>query len=384
MANHAGECAGPRDQAAIAVAIERLVDDNPGTGRLDRVSDTTVAAPAVRVSAVRPQHEVAYEQFVTSHPDALVFYTLGYRNLLREVLGCRPRYAIASQQGRIVGVLPLMETDGPYGTVLNSLPYFGSNGGPLVTGPDACEALVSWYHEQLYDGNISAGTLITNPLAPPSKLPDHDLVQVKIGHVTSLPADPREADLLRVLDKSRRWDIRKAERLGIRVSIDNDAIPTLRELHERSMSAIGAEAKAPAFFTALPKHFRAGADYDIFVARLDGAAIAALLVFYTGTSVDYFMPAVPPESRERQPLALILKTAMLYAVERGCERWNWGGSPSAHTTLQRFKAKWGGQPMEYRAWIRINDPAIYSASVDRLRSSYPGFFVVPYDSLGGA
>lgn len=345
------------------------------------MSGSTVVAPPVRVRDLRPADAAAYERFVASHSGSLVFYTLRYRDLLQEVLDCRPRYAIAYEDDRVVGVLPLMETEGPYGTVLNSLPYYGSNGGPLASTSKAYEALIAWYHQRLHDCNAAAGTLISNPLAPPTELPEHDLVQVKIGHLTTLPTDAREADLLEVVDKSGRRNIRKAERLGARVTIDNDAVTALRELHERSMAAIGAEAKAPAFFAALPEHFRAGTDYDIFVARVHGDVVAALLIFYTGTSVDYFVPAVPPESRERQPLALILKTAMLHAVERGCALWNWGGSPSTHTTLQRFKAKWGGQPIEYRVWTRVKEQALLSVGVDQLRSGYPGFFVVPYDQL---
>ncbi len=348
------------------------------------MTDRTLTRSGLSVVPLGPEYESAYQSFVESHPQALVFYTAKYRDFLCALLGCEARYLVALRGESIVGVLPMMQLDGPYGRVLNSLPYFGSNGGPLVTDPDCYGPLISSYHEQLYDGNASAGTLISNPLAPRTEPPDHDVVQVKLGHVTTLPAESCEGDLFQIVDKSRRWDVRKAERLGIRVAIDNDAIPALQDMHKESMDAIGALAKAPDFFTALPKHFRAGADYDIFVARLDDLAVAALLVFYTGTSVDYFMPAVPPESRGAQPLALILKTAMLHAVQRGGLRWNWGGSPSGHMTLQRFKAKWGGEPVYYRAWTRINDPALFSATAEALRSGYPGFFVIPYDRLDSA
>lgn len=335
----------------------------------------------IRVATLERAHEDAYNQFVASHPHALVFYTLRYRDFLCELLGCHPRYAVAWQRERIVGVMPLMEMDGLCGRVLNSMPYFGSNGGPLVTDPAAHPALISWYHEQLYDDGTAAGTLVTNPLAVDRDPPDHDFVETRVGHVTSLPPDPSEAALLAAVDKSRRWDIKKAERLGTRVAIENDAIATLRDMHGESMKAIGAEAKSQAFFSALPRHFRAEVDYDIFVARTGDGPVAALLVFYTAQSADYFMPAVPPAARTGQPLALILKTAMLHAVDRGGRRWNWGGSPASHTTLQRFKAKWGGKPHTYRFWTKVNDPGLLSATPARLRSGYPGFFVLPYDRL---
>lgn len=171
--------------------------------------------------------------------------------------------------------------------------------------------------------------------------------------------------------------------MGTAVAIENDAEWLLEKLHNQSMAAIGAEAKSSSFFDALPGHFRAGIDYDIFVARVDDAPVAALLIFYTGTAADYYLPAVLPESRAGQPMALVLKTAMLHAAERGITHWNSGGSPPGHETLQQFKAKWGGEPSEYRYWTKINDPALFSTTPSDLRSGYPGFFVVPYDRLDG-
>ncbi len=207
---------------------------------------------------------------------------------------------------------------------------------------------------------------------------------MRIGHVTDLPASGDEADLLHLIDGSARRNIRKAERLGISVAIESDAIDSLQAMHAESMTAIGADVKSAAFFSALQQHFQAGQDYEIFLARLDDSPVAALLVFYTGITVDYFIPATRPDFRAAQPLALILRTAMLHAAERGAQRWNWGGSPTAHVPLQRFKAKWGGVPLEYRYLTKINTPTLFSATPNDLRSGYPGFFVVPYDKLSGA
>lgn len=343
------------------------------------MTSLVAAIPQVSVTLLRPEHELAYERFVVSHPHVLVFYTLRYRDLLCELLGCSPRYAIALRGERIVGVLPLMEKDGLYGRVLNSLPYFGSNGGALTSDVEAEAALVAWYNERASDGAISAATLITNPLRPCATKPSHDFVGERVAHMTTLPADAREDDLLQVVDKSRRWDMRKAERLGTRVAIDNQALSLLQEMHIESMEAKGADVKSPAFFVALPRYFRPATDYDIFVARVEDAPVASLLIFYTGTVADYYMPALPAHSRGGQPMALLLKMAMLHASERGVTRWNWGGSPSTHVTLQRFKAKWGGEPHEYRYWTKVNDPELLSATPQSLRAAYPGFYVVPYN-----
>lgn len=82
-------------------------------------------------------------------------------------------------------------------------------------------------------------------------------------------------------------------------------------------------------------------------------------------------------------MAAILFQALTDAARRGMTQWNWGGSWPSHESLQRFKAKWGGEPHEYRYTTKLNDHAILRASPDEILAAYPGFFVVPFASLEG-
>lgn len=89
----------------------------------------------VRVIELESSREPDYSAFLQDHPAPLITYSLRYRDMLCELLGCEPHYAIAVADERIVGILPLMSFLGKFGRVLNSLPYFGSNGGALATEP---------------------------------------------------------------------------------------------------------------------------------------------------------------------------------------------------------------------------------------------------------
>ena len=336
----------------------------------------------LEVQDLRPSLEAEYDDFVRRSPAALISYSLRYRDFLVELLGAEPQYAVALQDGRVVGVLPLLGLDGPMGRVLNSLPYFGSNGGPLTADPEAERALLTWYSAAAGDPAVAASTVIENPLSARSSKPAHDLTDLRIGHVTSLVDEhgPRE-DILASLEGSARRNVNKALRVGVKVTTENDDLDVLQSLHVRSMSAIGAQVKSPEFFAALGRHFRPGEDFDVYVARVDGEAVAALLVFYCGRSVDYYVPATSPEHRQLQPLAAILHQAMTHASHRGFEHWNWGGSWPSHESLQRFKAKWGGVRTEYRYWTKVNDTSLLSATPDALLDAYAGFFVIPFSAL---
>lgn len=336
----------------------------------------------VEVVRLAAEREPAYAGFVAAHPAALISYTLGYRDLLAELLGCEARYAVALSDGAVVGVMPLMRQAGARGAVLNSLPYFGSNGGPLALSAEAGRALGAWYEDEVRSDDVLAATVVANPLADADAQIGGDLDDMRVGHVTPLSGagDPH-ARIVAAIDGSARRNVAKAERCGTRVMIDNEAFGVLESLHRRAMDAIGAPVKTPAFFSAVARHFRAGADYDIYVAQIAGDAVAALLVFYCATTVDYYVPAVSPDHRSEQPMAPIILQAMTDAAQRGMAHWNWGGSWPAHESLQRFKAKWGGVPREYRYATTLNDRDVLNARPEDLLADYPGFFVVPFSRL---
>ncbi len=339
----------------------------------------------VSVTPLTVEREVSYAEFVAAHPDALISYTLAYRDLLVETLGCQPRYAVAVRDAAVVGVMPMMSVDGEPGTVLNSLPYFGSNGGPLAGDAQACDALCAWYSEQTRGHGVVAATVVANPLAQAAADVVHDVVDSRIAHVTALAGGGgADAGILVAIDGSARRNVAKARRLGTAVAVENDRFDELQALHRQSMTAIGAPVKAPEFFDAVVRHFRPSTDFDLYVARTDGAAVAALLVFYCGQTVDYYVPAVSPPHRAEQPMAAILLQAMGDAARRGFTRWNWGGSLPAHHSLQRFKAKWGGVPTEYHYKTKLNDPSLLRARPEEILAAYPGFFVVPFCCLAEA
>jgi len=341
----------------------------------------------LQVVPLTADREQAYSAFVEAHPAALISYTLAYRDLLVELLGCSPRYGVALRDDVVVAVMPVMSLDGDRGLVLNALPYFGSNGGPLAADAAADEALRAWFVAEAQAEGVLAATVIDNPLARPSASPTGDLCDVRVGHVTTLTGEGEpHARIRAAIDGSARRNVAKAQRCGTRVAVENDqrGLDELQSLHRRSMEAIGVQVKEPRFFAAVARIFRSGTDFDVYVARIEEEAVAALLVFYCGRTVDYYVPAVDPEYRSEQPMAAILVQAMSDAAGRGFAHWNWGGSWPSNESLQRFKAKWGGVRCEYGYATTLNDRDVLDARPEDLLAAYPGFFVVPFSYLATA
>jgi Acetyltransferase (GNAT) domain len=328
----------------------------------------------VRVVALSPEWEASWDEFVTSHPAGLLYHSLRFKTFLTDLLGCEARYALAVRDGGVEGVMPLVAVDGRYGQVLNSLAYFGSPGGVLARDEDARAVLADWYRSQVTAPDVAAGTVIANPLDTDVPALPHDVTDARIGHVTELAGD----DILETIEPSARRNVAKALREGIEVSVENDALAALADIHRRGMAAIGGRAKSDDFFAAVPEHFRAGADYELYVARLHGRVVAALLLFHFGDTVEYYVPASDLEHRSLQPLSAILARALVDAAGRGARTWNWGGSWRSQASLMRFKKKWGGRPHHYSYWTKVNAAAIANVTPDALLDAYPGFYVRPF------
>jgi hypothetical protein len=323
----------------------------------------------------------AYRRFLASHPETLLYHSLEYKELLEDLLGCTADYWLAWDGDGVVGILPVMWRDGAFGRVVNSLPFFGSHGGPLAASPAVAAALCTRFDDLCAAPDIAAATLIEHPFAPIDAVVAHDLRDERIGQFTPLGDG---VPLAAAIDGSARRNVGKANRFGVTVAVENDAIAFLEKTHDENMAVIGGRPKPPEFFARLSRHFVAGRDYRIYLARRDEIPLAALLLLYCGRTVEYFTPASTVAAREHQPMALILSTAMEDAAARGYVRWNWGGTWRTQQGVYRFKRKWGAIDAPYRYFTRLNDRRLLSCRPAELLAAYPGFFTVPFSQLSSA
>jgi hypothetical protein len=337
----------------------------------------------IHVEALSRQLEPAYTAFVERHPAALLYYSLPYRDLIAAHLECDVSYQVAIKDEQVVAVLPVMSMKGSFGHVLNSLPFFGSNGGVLAQDDQAAGALWRRWAELASDGSVASATVVGNPLVGDALPPvAFDLTDERLCQFLPLEAPAGTADGLEArLGSSVRWDLRKAESLGVRVVEDPMALPTLYELHAAALGATGGRAKPLEFFTQVPEHFRPGIDYRLFLAEFEGEAVAALLVFSFAGTVEYFTPATRLEHRNLQAGSLLIHAAMTRAIEDGCTRWNWGGTWPSQTGLLHFKRKWGGGELRYRYVTKVNARELMDATASELQHEYPDFYVLPYSAL---
>ena len=325
----------------------------------------------------------AYEAFLAASPAATLYHTISYRRLIEATLACRTEYLVAREDGRIRGCLPLAVAHGPDGDVINSLPFFGSYGAILADAPDVHARLSAAWADRIGRAEVGAATMIENPFADGS-LADEALAthfDQRLCQVTRLEGLDDADAFLRRIDGSSRRNIKKAKLSGCAVTQAPDALDFLERVHRDNMRTIGGRAKPRAFFEALPKAFRPGIDYTIYVCSADGQPVSALLVFFFARYVEYFIPVTVESARELQPMALILSEAMQQAARDGRSVWNWGGTWLTQDGVYRFKRKWGAEDRPYRYLVTVRNRDLLVRDAADLQSAYPGFFVVPFAAL---
>lgn len=337
----------------------------------------------MRVVNLSAETESAWTIFVEQHPQGLIYYGIRYRNFIVDITGAQQQYRVALDGDSVVGVMPMMSLDGPYGRVVNSLPFFGGYGMPLAATAEAMQALREDWQNASMEPDVAASTMVGNPLmADVENGFPHDVLDYRSGQFTSLLFDgDAETAILDLIGGAGRRNVNSARKAGVAVNEDCSALLFLEQFHRENMATIDGTAKPSRYFTGIPEHFRYGLDWRLYVATKQGETIAAILLFYANGVVEYFTPAITAEGRDLQATSLILVRAMADASRAGYKSWNWGGTWPSQEGVYRFKKKWGAEEHRYHYYVTIRNKNLLLATPAELLDAYPWFYVLPFNIL---
>lgn len=333
-----------------------------------------------------------YTRFVDMKKESFMYYSLKYRRFLTELLGDESEYLVAvDSDGSVIGCLPIFfRNDDEIGTVANSFPFYGGHGGVLADCSDVRERLLDEYIRVVKKRNCVASTIIGSPLE------DYDLlyrnkiqptfIDERIELMTYFPYmdGVSHADsLMDIYHHMERRCIKKAIKNDVTIEVDNSpkAIDFLFSVHTENMLAIGGLPKKRECFDLITKHFSAGEDYDVYIAKKDNKKIAALLIFYFNGTVEYYTPAIVEQYRTIQPLTLIIYTAMQDAMKKKYIKWNWGGTGLTQKSLYEFKSKWGTTETRYIYYIKIWNESILKIHKEDILKKYSNYYVYPFEQV---
>lgn len=328
--------------------------------------------------------ELKYKSLWAEYDANSFFRSPGHLRMISAIAECEIGYVVLSKGSKILAALPFAKKVSELGSVINSLPFYGSCSS--VVGSARSEDAVLMVKALLghaSENRVSAVTIIddwrTNVFLG---LGDADFVSKRSNQFIELERWHGKSPIDHYHQKTRNL-VRKAIKLGVacRVSSNPEDFVNLEVVHRENMASVGGAAKPARFFERLRDQCQEIGRCKLYVASLGGRDCAYLLNFYCGDTVEYYMPAVRVDARSAQPLSLLIDTALQDAMCDGYAYWNFGGTwPNQHS-LRHFKTRWGGSETSYCYYTYVINQEIISRSSKDLLRAFAYFFVVPFDCL---
>jgi len=349
----------------------------------------------IKIEPLTAESEPEYLRFLQEDARNLIYATPEFRDFLIEAASGSAHYILARDREGIAGCLPLMRTEIPQlGTIINSLPWYGTHGGCILApraGEPVRSALLHRYLDIIAEPGVLAATMVLSPQE--DEVAEHykallspAAIDSRIGQFTQLPAAGPEVEfrLERTFSQKTRNLVRKARKQGF-VLTRSDAEWAWRflyEVHHENMAAVGGRAKPWSHFSALRRQIPA-AMRTLCVAMLHETPVAALLLLHFNRTTEYLTPVIRHDYRQLQPLSFLIWHAMREAIARGDTWWNWGGTWTTQMSLHHFKAGWGAHDRPYSYLVNASAHGLDTICAHRhlIQSTCPYYYLYPYALL---
>ena len=285
-----------------------------------------------------------------------VFEQPSYWNAINTIVGGDLYLAyLENNQGELDCWLPfILKTENKV-TIINSLPYFGSHGGPYGPNKDEYNNLIEQFFEYCklknFDSSfislsIEASDLINETIK--SKY----LIDFRIGQITNIPnfSENIESDLFDKYHVKTRNAVRKGKgykNASLLIDSNDDLFSEVLKIHQDNIEVLGGTPKFKEHFDIL-KSF-SGNEYKVRLATyiVNNDIACALISLITSKTYEYFTPVLNQNYRSTQLLSRLINDEMIYASKNNLKYWNWGGTWSSQHTVYRFKSRWGAQDLNY-------------------------------------
>ena len=290
----------------------------------------------------------AWMQYVRSRK-ASIYHDTRWIGLIRKVFGHDSYHLVATGQGRVVGVLPLVQLKSRlFGNFLVSMPYF-NYGGLLADSEEAAQALLSAAHELRKQLGCSHIEMRFDARQSVSLAERTD----KVTMLLELPEE--EEPLWKSLGAKRRAQIKRPIREGAGFRTGGmELLDDFYTVFAHNMRDLGTPVYSKSFFREILATFPDQA----FIAVADIAGRPAGAGFLIGNEGRLEIPWAST-LREYNRIGVnmymywnILKTA----IEKGYAVFDFGRSSKDAGTL-RFKKQWGAEERQLYWYYDLPDGA---------------------------
>lgn len=302
----------------------------------------------VRIRALDAASAPAWDEFVRATGTATFFHRSGWERVIRDVFGHATHYAMAEQDGAIVGVLPLARMKTMlFGDVLASTP-FCVYGGTAAATPEAAAALETYaidLQKKLGAPALEFRRIEAEDAGWTGRPPLYYTFRKEIV----LTGDD-ETDMARNIPRKQRAEVRKGFKRGL-VSISNSDTDTLHRVYAESVRNLGSPVFPRRYFKALAEAFPG--EHDVTTVLHEGRPVASVLSFHFRNEVLPYYGGGTVAARALSASEVMYWEVMRRAGnERGATRFDFGRS-KAGTGAFDYKKNWGFAPEQLHYCYRL-------------------------------
>ncbi|HEY8610228.1 MAG TPA: FemAB family XrtA/PEP-CTERM system-associated protein [Roseomonas sp.] len=301
---------------------------------------------AVKIRDLDSASEGAWDAFVRAQPEATFFHLSPWRRVIEDAFRHRTHYALAEQDGAVVGVLPLARMRTLlFGDLLASTP-FCVYGGPVTATPEAATALEE--HAIALQRSTGAACLEFRRL----HRPDPGWDQRPPLHWTFRRAITGDAEAdMKAIPRKQRAMVRKGIQNGL-TSVSNSDIDTLHRVYAESVRNLGSPVFPRRYFRLLAEAFPDA--HDVTTVLHEERPVASVLNFHFREEVLPYYGGGTAAARNLAANDFMYWEVMRRAgAERGARLFDFGRSKTG-TGAFAFKRNWGFEatPLHYGYRLR--------------------------------
>jgi FemAB-related protein (PEP-CTERM system-associated) len=290
--------------------------------------------PVVRTA--RPEDAAAWDTFVFAEPSATFFHRFGWKTVLERAFSHRPHFLLAERDGRIEGVLPLVEIKSRlFGHSLVSTP-FCVYGGIAAATPEAFQALDLYAQDLATKLGVGHLEYRDRDASAHAEWPSTDL------YVTfRKELDPDVEKNMLAIPRKQRAMVRKGIKNGLAIELEAGVDGFFRVFAD-NVHRHGTPTLPKRYFALLREVF--GPECEVQLVRgPNGDLISGVLSFYFRDEILPYYAGDMPSARGLAANDFKYWELMRRACERGVRVFDYGRS-KVDTGPYDFKRNWGFEP----------------------------------------
>ena len=329
------------------------------------------------IQIIDPTAYPHWDTLLETSDQTTFFHTADWAKVLNESYGYKPVYFTDIENGKLAGLIPVMEIDsfltGKRGV---SLP-FTDLCNPIARDPDVFtqlfEAVIAHGREAGWKNlEIRGGNAILDKEPSAAQLVVH-----------TLALDPEAAEVSKAFRDSTYRNIRKAQKEGVTVNLEQSsaAMAAFYRLHCETRRHHGLPPQPRSFFENIFALVIAGDKGFVAVAEHFDKIIAAAVFFHFHSRAIFKFGASDRNHLDHRPNNLVMWEAVKKYSQKGFKVLDFGRTELENIGLRQFKNGWDADEgkLFYYQYDLKKDRFVSTST--NIRSSYAVFKHLPIPIL---